>query len=67
MYTYLVIIAVQKEIDRKPEFSDEAWALIQGLLLREPEKRLGGSKADAMELIEQSFFKDIDWSKIINK
>jgi RAC serine/threonine-protein kinase len=41
--------------------------LIEGLLNRDPTRRLGGSKADAAELISHEFFKGVNWVSLIEK
>ncbi|KAG8527364.1 uncharacterized protein KY384_007516 [Bacidia gigantensis] len=44
----------------------EAVAIIQKLLTREPGQRLGSSRG-ALEVMEQPFFKEIDWEKLYRK
>lgn len=55
------------EIPRLPDFSDEAWSLIQGLLIREPRERLGGTVNGEKNIIEHPFFADIDWAKLFKR
>merc|ERR1719410_1273832 len=47
--------------------SKEARSLFLGLLERDPKRRLGSSKEEALEIEEHVFFKDIDWKKLYNK
>ncbi len=53
-------------IERRPEFSDDAWSLIKGLLVRDPSQRMGGRNG-AIDIISHPFFSDIDWIKLINR
>jgi serine/threonine protein kinase len=53
---------------RFPSFiSAEAQSLLEGLLTRDPEKRLGSGSEGTNEVKRHSFFKDIDWSKLEKK
>ena len=45
-------------------FSPGARSLLLGLLDRDPSSRLGSSEADAVELREHEWFRDIDWDKL---
>merc|ERR1719295_28883 len=45
----------------------EARCIISGLLERDPERRLGSSDRDALEIEEHPFFEDIDWIKLYSK
>jgi len=51
----------------KPHFTVEAKSLLQGLLEPNPEKRIGASKDDALELMRHPWFKNIDWDKLYKK
>jgi len=42
-------------------------SILQKLLTREPELRLGSGRRDAEEIMEHPFFKGIDWDDIYNK
>jgi len=55
------------EIPRRAEFSDDAWSLISGLLIRDPKQRLGSGKDGARAIFMHPFFTDIDWVKLFNK
>lgn len=45
----------------------EAGELLKRLLERNPAKRLGGGKRDALEIKEHPYFKDVDWKKMYEK
>ena len=51
----------------KPYFTVEAKSLLQGLLERDPIKRLGSTEDDANELKRHPFFAKIDWDKLMKK
>jgi len=42
-------------------------SLIEGLLIRDPLKRLGGGKGDIKELEEHTFFRALDFQKVFRK
>lgn len=42
-------------------------SILQKLLTREPELRLGSGRRDAEEIMEHPFFKGVDWDDIYNK
>jgi len=55
--------AIQRRpIERQPEFSDAAWSLIQGLLTRDPAKRLA-----EVDVLAHEFFRDVDWHLLIHR
>lgn len=45
----------------------ESVSILQKLLTREPEKRLGSGPTDAQEIMSQPFFKNINWEDIYHK
>mmetsp|Transcript_19687 Transcript_19687/g.46033 ORF Transcript_19687/g.46033 Transcript_19687/m.46033 type:complete len:544 (+) Transcript_19687:184-1815(+) len=45
--------------------SPAATSLLQGLLQRDPSKRLGDSPADALELRQHPFFASVDWDRVL--
>ena len=50
-----------------PNFiSKKAQELIKALLVKNPDERLG-SKYDIEEIKNHSYFKDVDWNKVLNK
>ena len=51
-----------------PNFvSKEAGELLKRLLERNPNKRLGGTNKDGLEIMEHPYFKDVDWKKMYEK
>jgi len=46
--------------------SAKAQALLRGLLTKDPHKRLGSGSQDAGEIMQHTFFSDIDWDKLAN-
>lgn len=50
-----------------PELSTDAKSLLTGLLMRNPQMRLGASKYDAEDIKKHPFFKSIDWEAAMNK
>jgi classical protein kinase C len=48
----------------KEFFSPEAKSLLQGLLERDPNKRLGSSTQDASDIMGHPFFRDINWDDL---
>lgn len=58
---------VEKRIEMKPYFSVEAKSLLQGLLEKDPEKRLGSTEEDANEIKRHPWFTKINWEKLIQK
>lgn len=46
--------------------SKEAVDIIQKLLTRDPKQRLGASERDAEEIMEHSYFGDINWDDVFN-
>jgi len=48
-------------------FSVEAMSLLEGLLQREPEKRLGSGQGDYQELTSHPFFREVNWEDLYNK
>lgn len=51
----------------KAFFSVEAKSLLQGLLERDPTKRLGSTEEDASEIKRHPWFAKIDWAKLYKK
>ena len=45
----------------------DSTTLIQQLLVREPEQRLGSGPEDALEVMRHPFFKGIDWDDLYRK
>lgn len=47
--------------------SQEARLLLNGLLIKNPSERLGGSETDVKEIYEHPFFASVDWGKVYRK
>ncbi|PFH53390.1 hypothetical protein AMATHDRAFT_55336 [Amanita thiersii Skay4041] len=45
----------------------DAVSILQKLLTRDPNRRLGSGKEDAEEIKRQPFFKDVNWDDVLNK
>jgi len=45
----------------------DAVSILQKLLTRVPQRRLGSGKEDAEEIKRQPFFKDVSWDDVLNK
>ncbi|KAI5118872.1 hypothetical protein M0805_005314 [Coniferiporia weirii] len=45
----------------------DAVSILQKLLTRDPNRRLGSGKGDAEEIKAHAFFKDVDWGAVLNK
>ncbi|TFL03230.1 hypothetical protein BDV98DRAFT_565592 [Pterulicium gracile] len=45
----------------------DAVSILQQLLTRDPQRRLGSGKEDADEIKRQPFFKDVSWDDVFNK
>ena len=54
-----------RDIEMRPEFSDEACSLLRGLLKRNPKERLGSRSAD--DLKNHIFFDSIDWQAMYQR
>jgi serine/threonine protein kinase len=52
---------VEKPIEMKSHFSIEAKSLLNGLLEKEPTKRLGSSIENAADIKKHPWFSKIDW------
>ncbi|KAK0411710.1 hypothetical protein QR680_005798 [Steinernema hermaphroditum] len=49
------------------KLSPEARILLSGLLVKDPNMRLGGGREDAVEVKKAAFFAPIDWDKLYRK
>ncbi|KAM9988093.1 hypothetical protein ACTFIZ_003459 [Dictyostelium cf. discoideum] len=50
-----------------PQISKNAASLVSLLLNRDPSKRLGSGESDVEEIKAHPFFKNVNWSKLLNK
>uniref|UniRef100_A0A1L8DLJ0 non-specific serine/threonine protein kinase n=1 Tax=Nyssomyia neivai TaxID=330878 RepID=A0A1L8DLJ0_9DIPT len=63
-----ISLRIQKGPPPLPErLSAEVRDLISKLLIKDPRKRLGGSKIDATDIKSHPFFRRIDWGKLVRK
>ena len=60
--------AVREPVVFKPgiKISDDAKDLINKLLAKDPNNRLG-AQADSLEVLSHSWFKDLDWSRLLER
>jgi len=67
------VVEMNRRILRQPlyfdatHFSSTAMSLLEGLLQRDPEKRLGSGPTDYRELAAHPFFSDINWEDLYNR
>ncbi|KAL4479981.1 hypothetical protein ABPG74_020497 [Tetrahymena malaccensis] len=54
---------INSDIQRKPQFQNDAWDLIQLLLAKNPKDRLN----TAAQVKSHPFFQSVDWEKLMNK
>ncbi|XP_036363257.1 RAC-gamma serine/threonine-protein kinase isoform X1 [Octopus sinensis] len=47
--------------------SEEAKSLLDGLLIKDPSKRLGGSEDDVKEIMAHQFFAPVHWHELLEK
>uniref|UniRef100_A0A7G3AY86 non-specific serine/threonine protein kinase n=1 Tax=Lutzomyia longipalpis TaxID=7200 RepID=A0A7G3AY86_LUTLO len=63
-----ISLRIQKGPPPLPErLSYDVRDLISKLLIKDPKKRLGGSKVDATDIKSHPFFRRIDWEKLVRK
>ncbi|KAI9204351.1 serine/threonine-protein kinase SCH9 [Polychytrium aggregatum] len=58
---------VHQPISFSPSYDPIAAKIVQALLQRDPQKRLGAGPRDALEVQEHEFFDGIDWIKVLKK
>uniref|UniRef100_A0A8C5QNB9 Uncharacterized protein n=1 Tax=Leptobrachium leishanense TaxID=445787 RepID=A0A8C5QNB9_9ANUR len=58
---------VNGEVEYPTHWSPETISLISQLLIKDPTQRLGSSEEGAKDVMAHPFFKDIDWSKLLQK
>ena len=63
---YKNIVMNELKFKKHTQCSEEAKNFMRGLLVKKPQNRLGSS-ADSLELMSHPWFKDIDWSKLLEK
>ncbi|KAK2918488.1 hypothetical protein Q8A73_002859 [Channa argus] len=58
---------LMEEIKFPRTLSADAKSLLSGLLIKDPNKRLGGGPDDAKEIMRHSFFGTVDWQDVYDK
>lgn len=57
-------LILMEEVRFPKTISSEAKELLGGLLVKDPEQRLGGGRDDAKDIMNHSFFASINWSDL---
>uniref|UniRef100_A0A8C6SGD2 non-specific serine/threonine protein kinase n=1 Tax=Neogobius melanostomus TaxID=47308 RepID=A0A8C6SGD2_9GOBI len=60
-------LILMEDIKFPRTLSSDAKSLLSGLLIKDPNKRLGGGPDDAKEIMRHSFFTGIDWQDVYDK
>uniref|UniRef100_A0A3B4DZ69 non-specific serine/threonine protein kinase n=1 Tax=Pygocentrus nattereri TaxID=42514 RepID=A0A3B4DZ69_PYGNA len=60
-------LILMEDIKFPRTLSADAKSLLSGLLIKDPNKRLGGGPDDAKEIMRHSFFVAIDWQDLYDK
>ncbi|XP_076851713.1 RAC-gamma serine/threonine-protein kinase isoform X4 [Brachyhypopomus gauderio] len=60
-------LILMEDIKFPRTLSADAKALLSGLLIKDPNKRLGGGPDDAKEIMRHSFFTGVDWQDVYDK
>nr|XP_021334820.1 RAC-alpha serine/threonine-protein kinase isoform X2 [Danio rerio] len=60
-------LILMEDIKFPRTLSADAKSLLSGLLIKDPNKRLGGGPDDAKEIMRHSFFTGIDWQDVYDK
>uniref|UniRef100_A0A671QJ32 non-specific serine/threonine protein kinase n=1 Tax=Sinocyclocheilus anshuiensis TaxID=1608454 RepID=A0A671QJ32_9TELE len=60
-------LILMEEIKFPRTLSADAKSLLSGLLIKDPNKRLGGGPDDAKEIMRHSFFTTVDWQDVYDK
>uniref|UniRef100_A0A8C1YEX0 non-specific serine/threonine protein kinase n=1 Tax=Cyprinus carpio TaxID=7962 RepID=A0A8C1YEX0_CYPCA len=60
-------LILMEEIKFPRTLSADAKSLLSGLLIKDPNKRLGGGPDDAKEIMRHSFFTAVDWQDVYDK
>lgn len=63
----MMVDIVEKQVEMRSHFSIEAKNLLQGLLERDPSKRLGSSEEDSRQIKRHPWFNKINWDKLMKK
>ncbi|XP_044071401.1 RAC-gamma serine/threonine-protein kinase isoform X3 [Siniperca chuatsi] len=60
-------LILMEDIKFPRTLSADAKSLLSGLLIKDPNKRLGGGPDDAKEIMRHSFFSGVDWQDVYDK
>ncbi|KAG5855524.1 hypothetical protein ANANG_G00049940 [Anguilla anguilla] len=60
-------LILMEDIKFPRTLSADAKSLLSGLLIKDPNKRLGGGPDDAKEIMRHSFFTGLDWQDVYDK
>lgn len=63
----LFTLIMVEDVKFPRNISNEAKALLGGLLEKSPQKRLGGSIDDVRDIMVHPFFASINWNDLVNK
>ena len=63
-----VLLSVNRKMSNSQgRISDVSKSLLQGLLIKNPEKRLGGGREDAEEVKRHPFYASINWQEVYDR
>ncbi|KAI9535653.1 RAC-gamma serine/threonine-protein kinase [Dissostichus eleginoides] len=60
-------LILMEDIKFPRTLSSDAKSLLSGLLIKDPNKRLGGGPDDAKEIMRHSFFSGVDWQHVYDR
>ncbi|XP_069786993.1 RAC-gamma serine/threonine-protein kinase isoform X2 [Narcine bancroftii] len=60
-------LILMEDIKFPRTLSSDAKSLLSGLLIKDPNKRLGGGPDDAKDIMQDSFFSGINWQDVYDK
>uniref|UniRef100_A0A8D3DZ39 non-specific serine/threonine protein kinase n=1 Tax=Scophthalmus maximus TaxID=52904 RepID=A0A8D3DZ39_SCOMX len=60
-------LILMEDIKFPRTLSADAKSLLSGLLIKDPNKRLGGGPDDAKEIMRHSYFSGVDWQDVYDK
>eukprot|EP00128_Syssomonas_multiformis_P018769 Colp12_sorted_trinity150504_noHs@36098 len=60
-------LILKEEIKYPKHLSKEAVSLLSQMLIKDPTKRLGGGKRDALDIMEHVFFADVNWDDMLKR
>ncbi|XP_078085643.1 RAC-gamma serine/threonine-protein kinase isoform X3 [Mustelus asterias] len=60
-------LILMEDIKFPRTLSSDAKSLLSGLLIKDPNKRLGGGPEDAKDIMQHSFFSGINWQDVYDK